>query len=119
MGKKAKSSAKLQKAAERKIDKSQLPPPPPPPEEEVRLLALRNGIPVVLGPVDFDSEHLHKSQLENSLAKSRIKSLDMFVAELFPLFSLPVVAVLALCGCVFSAYLACQFDLALRGGGLE
>lgn len=35
MGKKAKSAAKVQKAAERKIDKSQLPPPPPPPEEEV------------------------------------------------------------------------------------
>jgi len=35
MGKKAKSLAGLQKAAERKIDKSTLPPPPPPPEEEV------------------------------------------------------------------------------------
>lgn len=35
MGKKAKSLAGLQKAADRKIDKSTLPPPPPPPEEEV------------------------------------------------------------------------------------
>lgn len=35
MGKKARSINKLQKAAERKIDKSTLPPPPPPPEEEV------------------------------------------------------------------------------------
>jgi len=35
MGKKAKSIAGIQKAAERKIDKSTLPPPPPPPEEEV------------------------------------------------------------------------------------
>ena len=35
MGKKAKTAAKVLKAAERKIDKSQLPPPPPPPEEEV------------------------------------------------------------------------------------
>lgn len=35
MGKKAKSVAGLQKAAERKIDKSTLPPPPPPPEDEV------------------------------------------------------------------------------------
>jgi len=35
MGKKAKSVAKLQKAADRKIDKSTLPPPPPPPEDEV------------------------------------------------------------------------------------
>jgi len=35
MGKKARSVAKLAKAADRKIDKSQLPPPPPPPEEEV------------------------------------------------------------------------------------
>eukprot|EP00568_Trieres_chinensis_P000849 CAMPEP_0183300210 /NCGR_PEP_ID=MMETSP0160_2-20130417/6710_1 /TAXON_ID=2839 ORGANISM="Odontella Sinensis, Strain Grunow 1884" /NCGR_SAMPLE_ID=MMETSP0160_2 /ASSEMBLY_ACC=CAM_ASM_000250 /LENGTH=418 /DNA_ID=CAMNT_0025462591 /DNA_START=260 /DNA_END=1516 /DNA_ORIENTATION=+ len=35
MGKKAKTQAKIQKAADRKIDKSQLPPPPPPPEEEV------------------------------------------------------------------------------------
>mmetsp|Transcript_7916 Transcript_7916/g.17197 ORF Transcript_7916/g.17197 Transcript_7916/m.17197 type:complete len:413 (+) Transcript_7916:74-1312(+) len=34
MGKKAKSTAKIQKAADRKIDKSALPPPPPPPEEE-------------------------------------------------------------------------------------
>lgn len=37
MGKKAKSTAKIQKAADRKIDKSTLPPPPPPPEEEVRI----------------------------------------------------------------------------------
>jgi len=36
MGKKAKSTAKIQKANDRKIDKSTLPPPPPPPEEEVR-----------------------------------------------------------------------------------
>jgi len=35
MGKKAKSVAGIQKAADRKIDKSTLPPPPPPPEEEV------------------------------------------------------------------------------------
>lgn len=35
MGKKARSQSKIAKAAERKIDKSQLPPPPPPPEEEV------------------------------------------------------------------------------------
>lgn len=35
MGKKAKSVAGIQKAAERKIDKSTLPPPPPPPEDEV------------------------------------------------------------------------------------
>lgn len=35
MGKKAKSQAKIQKAADRKIDKSTLPPPPPPPEDEV------------------------------------------------------------------------------------
>lgn len=34
MGKKAKSSAKIQKAQERKLDKTTLPPPPPPPEEE-------------------------------------------------------------------------------------
>lgn len=34
MGKKAKSTAKIQKAIDRKIDKSTLPPPPPPPEEE-------------------------------------------------------------------------------------
>jgi hypothetical protein len=37
MGKKAKSTAKIQKAIDRKIDKSTLPPPPPPPEEEVRI----------------------------------------------------------------------------------
>lgn len=35
MGKKAKSTSGIAKAAERKIDKSTLPPPPPPPEEEV------------------------------------------------------------------------------------
>jgi len=35
MGKKAKSIAGIQKAADRKIDKSTLPPPPPPPQEEV------------------------------------------------------------------------------------
>jgi len=35
MGKKAKTVAGIQKAADRKIDKSTLPPPPPPPEEEV------------------------------------------------------------------------------------
>eukprot|EP00543_Licmophora_paradoxa_P009057 CAMPEP_0202445892 /NCGR_PEP_ID=MMETSP1360-20130828/4609_1 /ASSEMBLY_ACC=CAM_ASM_000848 /TAXON_ID=515479 /ORGANISM="Licmophora paradoxa, Strain CCMP2313" /LENGTH=413 /DNA_ID=CAMNT_0049062297 /DNA_START=42 /DNA_END=1283 /DNA_ORIENTATION=- len=34
MGKKAKSSSGIAKAADRKIDKSTLPPPPPPPEEE-------------------------------------------------------------------------------------
>ena len=36
MGKKAKSIAKLNKAADKKIDKSTLPPPPPQPTEEVR-----------------------------------------------------------------------------------
>ena len=40
MGKKAKSTAKIQKAADRKIDKSTLPPPPPPPEEEVRMFSV-------------------------------------------------------------------------------
>jgi len=34
MGKKAKSQAKIARAADRKVDKSTLPPPPPPPEEE-------------------------------------------------------------------------------------
>ena len=33
MGKKSKQASGLAKAADRKIDKSQLPPPPPPPEE--------------------------------------------------------------------------------------
>ena len=36
MGKKARSLAKINKAAEKKIDKSTLPPPPPPPSDEVR-----------------------------------------------------------------------------------
>jgi hypothetical protein len=35
MGKKSKQASGLARAAERKIDKSQLPPPPPPPEEEI------------------------------------------------------------------------------------
>eukprot|EP00549_Striatella_unipunctata_P015856 CAMPEP_0118696674 /NCGR_PEP_ID=MMETSP0800-20121206/13996_1 /TAXON_ID=210618 ORGANISM="Striatella unipunctata, Strain CCMP2910" /NCGR_SAMPLE_ID=MMETSP0800 /ASSEMBLY_ACC=CAM_ASM_000638 /LENGTH=402 /DNA_ID=CAMNT_0006595849 /DNA_START=33 /DNA_END=1241 /DNA_ORIENTATION=- len=34
MGKKARSASGIQKAADRKVDKSSLPPPPPPPEEE-------------------------------------------------------------------------------------
>ena len=46
MGKKAKSTAKIQKANDRKIDKSTLPPPPPPPEEEVRTFYKTNGVEV-------------------------------------------------------------------------
>ena len=44
MGKKAKSTAKIQKANDRKIDKSTLPPPPPPPEEEVRTFYKTSGV---------------------------------------------------------------------------
>jgi len=46
MGKKAKSTAKIQKANDRKIDKSTLPPPPPPPEEEVRTFYKTSGVEV-------------------------------------------------------------------------
>ena len=43
MGKKSKQASGLAKAADRKIDKSQLPPPPPPPEEGMYVLSFILG----------------------------------------------------------------------------
>ena len=43
MGKKSKQASGLAKAADRKIDKSQLPPPPPPPEEGTYVLSFILG----------------------------------------------------------------------------